>query len=53
MEIQVHGGMKLPVKEVAKMTQEKGILVVVDGAQSAGMFQIDLRNLGCVTSLAS
>ncbi len=40
-------GMILPVKEVSKMAQEKGILVAVDGAQSAGMFQIDLHDLGC------
>jgi isopenicillin-N epimerase len=40
-------GMILPVKEVAKMAHEKGILVAVDGAQSAGMFSIDLHDLGC------
>ena len=40
-------GMILPVKEVAKMAHEKGILVAVDGAQSAGMFRIDLHDLGC------
>jgi len=40
-------GMILPVKEVSAMAKEKGILVVVDGAQSAGMFQFDLHDLGC------
>jgi len=40
-------GMILPVKEVAKIAHEKGILVAVDGAQSAGMLEIDLNNLGC------
>ena len=40
-------GMILPVKEVAEMAHEKGILVAVDGAQSAGMFSIDLHDLGC------
>ena len=40
-------GMILPVKEVSKMAQERGILVAVDGAQSAGMFEIDLHDLGC------
>jgi selenocysteine lyase/cysteine desulfurase len=29
------------------MAHEKGIIVAVDGAQSAGMFDIDLRDLGC------
>ena len=40
-------GMILPVKEVSKMAHEKGILVAVDGAQTAGMFTIDLSDLGC------
>ncbi|PWL39460.1 aminotransferase [Flagellimonas aquimarina] len=40
-------GMLLPVREVSKIAHEKGILVAVDGAQSAGMFKIDLHELGC------
>ncbi|MCC1485042.1 aminotransferase class V-fold PLP-dependent enzyme [Winogradskyella immobilis] len=40
-------GMILPVKEVSEMAHKKGILVAVDGAQSAGMFSIDLHDLGC------
>lgn len=40
-------GMVLPVKQVSKIAHEKGILVAVDGAQSAGMFNIDLRELDC------
>ncbi|RLD19234.1 MAG: aminotransferase class V-fold PLP-dependent enzyme [Bacteroidetes bacterium] len=40
-------GMILPVKEVSKMAHEKDILVAVDGAQSAGMFDINLHDLGC------
>ena len=40
-------GMVLPVKEVSEMAHKKGILVAVDGAQAAGMFDIDLKNLGC------
>ena len=39
--------MMLPVKEISEMAHKKGILVAVDGAQSAGMFKIDLRDLGC------
>jgi len=39
--------MILPVKEVSKMAHERGVLVAVDGAQSAGMFDIDLFDLGC------
>lgn len=40
-------GMILPVKEISEMAHKKGILVAVDGAQSGGMFQIDLHDLGC------
>ncbi|MEO0571344.1 MAG: aminotransferase class V-fold PLP-dependent enzyme [Bacteroidota bacterium] len=40
-------GMVLPVKQVSKIAHKKGILVAVDGAQSAGMFTVDLKDLGC------
>lgn len=40
-------GMILPVKEVSKMAHEQGILVAVDGAQGAGMYNFSLHDLGC------
>ena len=40
-------GMILPVKQISEMAHELGILVAVDGAQSAGMFDFDLRELAC------
>lgn len=40
-------GMILPVKEVSEMAHKKGILVAVDGAQAAGMYNIDLHDLEC------
>lgn len=40
-------GMILPVKEISEMAHKQGILVAVDGAQSMGMFQINLAELGC------
>ena len=39
--------MILPVKEVSEMAHQRGILVAVDGAQSAGMFEYNLHDLGC------
>jgi len=39
--------MILPVKEVSEMAHKRGIFVAVDGAQSAGMFGINLADLGC------
>jgi len=40
-------GMILPVREVSEIAHSKGILVAVDGAQTAGMFRFNLHNLGC------
>ena len=40
-------GMILPIKEVTEMAHAKGILVAVDGAQAAGMIDMDLRQMGC------
>ncbi len=40
-------GMILPVKEVCEMAHQKGILVAVDGAQAAGMFRVNLKEMGC------
>ncbi len=40
-------GMRLPVKEITEMAHEHGVLVAVDGAQSMGMFEINLEELGC------
>ncbi|SEP87575.1 aminotransferase class V-fold PLP-dependent enzyme [Neolewinella agarilytica] len=40
-------GMRLPVREISDMAHERGVLVAVDGAQSMGMFRINLDELGC------
>ena len=40
-------GMILPIKLLSKMAHERNILVAVDGAQSAGMIDFDLHDLGC------
>ena len=40
-------GMILPVKAISQMAHQQNILVAVDGAQSAGMIDIDLHDLGC------
>ena len=40
-------GMILPIKEVSEMAHKRGILVAVDGAQAPGMFNINLKKLGC------
>lgn len=40
-------GMTLPVKEVSELAHSRGILVAVDGAQAAGMLDIDLHDMQC------
>ncbi len=40
-------GMTLPVKEISELAHSKGILVAVDGAQAAGMLDIDLHDMQC------
>lgn len=40
-------GMILPVQQVAGLARERGIRLIVDGAQSAGMFPFSVRDLGC------
>lgn len=46
-------GMVLPIKAIAAMAKDKGIFVAVDGAQTAGMFNIDLQDMGCDVYTAS
>jgi selenocysteine lyase/cysteine desulfurase len=40
-------GLALPAKELCVLAKEKGILSMVDGAQSFGMFAIDVKDIGC------
>ena len=40
-------GIVMPVTEVAKLCREREIWFHLDGAQSAGMFPVKLRELGC------
>jgi selenocysteine lyase/cysteine desulfurase len=47
------GGHLYPVKKLAVMARDRGILTHVDGAQAVGMFPVDLHDLGCDTYSAS
>lgn len=40
-------GIVLPAAEIAKLAHEHGLWFHIDGAQSAGMFPFDLREIGC------
>ncbi|MDP7060699.1 MAG: aminotransferase class V-fold PLP-dependent enzyme, partial [Candidatus Marinimicrobia bacterium] len=41
------GGHRYPVKKLAAMARDRGIVTLVDGAQAAGQFPINLHDLGC------
>jgi selenocysteine lyase/cysteine desulfurase len=46
-------GVRLPVKELCEAAHARGIHVHVDGAQSWGALDVDLRSLGCDSYSAS
>lgn len=46
MQVSTVTGMRLPFEQIAKITQPKGILLVCDGAQSAGMLKVDVKAMG-------
>ena len=41
------GGHLYPVKEIVKMAKDRNLLTLIDGAQAAGQFPINLREIGC------
>ncbi|HEX5141710.1 MAG TPA: aminotransferase class V-fold PLP-dependent enzyme [Dehalococcoidia bacterium] len=44
--VQFACGMKLPLKEIADATHAAGSLIAVDGAQTGGQMDLDMRKLG-------
>ena len=46
-------GIRLPVKELVAAAHARGVYVHVDGAQSWGAIDVDLRDLGCDSYSAS
>ena len=38
---------RLPVRKICAMARKKGLITVIDGAQSVGMISIDLKDLNC------
>ena len=46
-------GLALPAKEICNMARAKGIMTLVDGAQSLGMTHIDVHDMGCTFYSAS
>jgi selenocysteine lyase/cysteine desulfurase len=46
-------GTVLPIREIATLCRERGILCVIDGAQAPGQIPVDLHALGCDFYVAS
>ncbi len=46
-------GIRLPVRELCRAAHRRGIHVHVDGAQTWGAFDVDLKDLGCDSYSAS
>jgi isopenicillin-N epimerase len=37
----------LPIKEICSIAKSKGIITVIDGAQTIGQIKVDVKDLGC------
>lgn len=40
-------GLRMPIAEISALARSKGILCVVDGAQSVGAIKVNVKELGC------
>lgn len=40
-------GIRMPVERIRQLAHDRGIWFHIDGAQSAGMFPVDLHRIGC------
>ena len=45
--IQYSCGLRMPVKEIRKLTKDRGVLLLLDGAQAAGQIPLDMRDIDC------
>jgi L-cysteine/cystine lyase len=45
--IQYTSGLRMPVEAIRKVTKERGVWMLLDGAQTAGQIALDLRALDC------
>ena len=46
-QVSCETGQRLPVEEICRICRERGILTMVDAAQSLAQFPIDVKRIGC------
>ena len=46
-QVSCETGQRLPVEEICRQCRERGILTLVDGAQSVAQFPVDVARIGC------
>ena len=40
-------GLRMPIAEISALARSRGVLSIVDGAQSAGAIRVNVREMGC------
>ena len=45
--IQYSTGLRMPVEEIRRMTKDRGIMMLLDGAQTAGHIALDMKAIDC------
>ena len=45
--VEYSSGLRMPVKEIRQLTGSRGVLLLLDGAQSVGQVPLDMADLGC------
>ena len=45
--IQYSSGLRMPLAEIRRMTRDRNILILLDGAQAAGHIPLDMKEMGC------
>lgn len=45
--VQYSSGLRMPVKEIRRLTKDQGALLLLDGAQAAGQVPLDMAEMDC------
>lgn len=45
--IEYSTGLRMPVKEIRRITKDANVMMLLDGAQTAGHIKLDMKDIGC------